>query len=145
MPYRELAPARVAARSRHKYKEATMAECPHCGESFNKLKNGKIPTHDFPKPCRQVCRGSGLDPRDGDAPLYKDDPAQEGRDFFDRARMELLVYGFAVVKQMALFAGDGSGKTECPLCGKQVKYRIATSNGHCAAKCETENCISAME
>lgn len=126
--------------------EKPTATCPHCGEKFTSLKDGKIPTHDFPRPCRQVCRGSGQEPKaHDDTPLWKDDPAQEGRDFFEAARMELLLYGFAVVKGMAERSGQNSGFTACPLCGKQVKYRIAKSNGHCAAKCETTNCISAQE
>lgn len=48
-------------------------QCPHCGEQFPKLKEGKIPTHDWPRPCRQVCPGSGERPRaNADTPLYKD-------------------------------------------------------------------------
>lgn len=122
------------------------ATCPYCGEKFTKLKDGKIPMHDFPKPCRAVCRGSGQEPKShDDTPLWKDDPAQEGRDFWEEARQELKIYGFAVVKQMAIFSGQKSGKTECPLCGKQVKFSVASSNCHCAAHCETEGCIRAME
>lgn len=123
------------------------AACPHCGEEFTKLnKEGKIPTHDYPKPCRSVCRGSGNNPRSSDeTPLWKDDPAQEGRDFFDEARLELLLYGFAVVKQMAIYSGETTGRTQCPLCGQQVRFSIASSNGHCAAQCETDKCINARE
>lgn len=122
------------------------ATCPNCGEQFTKLKDGAIPTHDFPKPCRAVCRGSGQQPkRRKDTPLWKDDSEQEVRDFRDDARFQLLVYGFAVVKQLAIYSGELKGKTECPLCQKQVRWSIAESNGHCAAKCETEKCINAME
>lgn len=122
------------------------AVCPNCGELFSSLKNSMIPTHDFPKPCRQVCRGSGQPPKSSaDTPLWKDDPQQESRDSFDRARFELLVYGFAVVKMMAESSGQNAGTTKCPLCLKQVRYSIAECNGHCAAKCETEACINAME
>jgi endogenous inhibitor of DNA gyrase (YacG/DUF329 family) len=122
------------------------ATCPHCGEKFTKLKDGVIPTHDFPRPCRQVCRGSGEQPKQhADTPLWKDDPSQQGRDFFEQARTELLIYGFAVVKQMAVLSGDASGLTTCPLCGKQVRFSIASCNGHCAARCETEKCIHARE
>lgn len=122
------------------------AVCPHCGEEFTKLKEGCIPTHDFPKPCRSVCPGSGERPKlNNDTPLWKDDPSQQARDFFAAARQELLVYGFAVVKQMAVLSGLNGGFTQCPLCGKQVKFVISTCNGHCAARCESEKCINARE
>lgn len=122
------------------------ATCPHCGEEFMKLKDGRIPTHDFPNPCRQVCKGSDEQPkRHKDTPLWKDDPKQRARDFFEAAREELLVYGFAVVKEMATLSGLNAGFTKCPLCGKQVKYVIAPSNRHCGARCETDGCINARE
>lgn len=38
-----------------------MWKCSHCGKEFV-LRDGKIPTHDFPVPCRAVCNGSGLEP-----------------------------------------------------------------------------------
>lgn len=122
------------------------ATCPHCGEKFTSLKDGSIPTHDFPRPCRSVCPGSGEEPKArDDTPLWKDDPGQRARDFFEGARQELLVYGFAVVKGMALLSGQAAGATTCPLCGRQVKFAIAKSNGHCGARCETEGCINARE
>lgn len=49
--------------------------CPHCGEIFTRLTNELIPTHDWPRPCRQVCPGSGQVPRNPDSdkrPLWKD-------------------------------------------------------------------------
>jgi hypothetical protein len=52
--------------------------CPHCGEIFEfaALRNGAlIPTHEFPRPCRAVCPGSGQVPRNPDSdkrPLWKD-------------------------------------------------------------------------
>ena len=53
-------------------------KCPHCGEVFaaRKCLGGSIPTHDFPKLCRQVCCGSGQCPRSlaDRRPLWKDDP-----------------------------------------------------------------------
>lgn len=122
------------------------AECPNCGEKFTRLRDGKIPTHDFPKPCRSVCRGSGREPKASkETPLWKDDPKQEGRDFYSKARDELLLYGFAVVKEMATLAGGSGGITQCPLCQKQAWYSIAESNGHCRVRCETEKCIDMME
>lgn len=124
----------------------SVAKCPHCGESFKALKDGKIPTHDFPKPCRQVCRGSGQYPKSReDTPLWKDDSDQEARDFLDGARQELLIYGFAVVKQMAAYLGETSGTMECPLCQQDLKFSIAPTNQHCRAKCSTEKCINIVE
>ena len=57
-------------------------KCPHCGELFGYSKTmtaeicGKIPTHDYPKPCRSVCPGSLQQPRsiEDRRPLWKDDP-----------------------------------------------------------------------
>jgi hypothetical protein len=123
-----------------------VATCRHCGEGFTKLKDGKIVSHDYPKPCRSVCRGSGHPPKEkSESPLWKDDPTQEGRDFYKQARAEILLYGFAVVKEMAAYSGQQSGNMACPLCGNEVRFSIAPSNGHCAARCQTESCINAME
>jgi len=41
---------------------ATSSMCPHCGELFSPC--DLIPTHNWPKPTRQVCPGSGQIPRD---------------------------------------------------------------------------------
>lgn len=54
-----------------------MLKCPHCGELFTpaQLKSDLTPTHDFPRPCRAVCPGSGQYPRDAESdnrPLWKD-------------------------------------------------------------------------
>lgn len=126
--------------------EIELPQCPYCGEEFRALKDGLIPTHDFPKPCRSVCKGSKEEPRvDKDTPLWKDDPQQQERDFVAGARRELLIYGFAVVKQIALLRRKQHGDCPCPLCGNVVRFVVAESNGHCSAKCKTENCISAME
>lgn len=121
------------------------SQCPNCGEDFGKLNQGKIPTHDYPRPCRAVCAGSGQRPRRRGRALWKDDPSQQERDFIEEARFELLLYGFAIVKSVADMRNERSGAMECPLCQKTVKYSIAPSNGHMRARCETENCISAME
>ncbi len=126
--------------------EKAKVTCPYCGEMFPRLDAGKIPTHDFPKPCRSVCRGSGQVPKARNStPLWKDDPAQQGRDFFDAARMELLLYGVAVVKELVAFSGKESGVTQCPLCCNQVRFSVAASNGHCSARCETDHCINFQE
>jgi len=56
--------------------------CPHCGELFApEIMTGLIPTHDFPKPCRTVCPGSGQHPRNSlsdKRPLWKDQYLGEG-------------------------------------------------------------------
>lgn len=123
------------------------ATCPHCGEQFAKLRaDGTIPTHDFPKPCRSVCRGAGKQPKaHADTPLYKDKPEQEAADFYEAARQELRLYGFAVVKELASLLGQASGTMECPLCQESLRFSVASSNGHCRAVCATPNCINAME
>ena len=41
---------------------AIEAMCPHCGEIV-KVRNGLTVTHDWPKPSRQVCPGSGQSSR----------------------------------------------------------------------------------
>ncbi len=60
---------------------AEVAKCPHCGETFKveQLRDGLIPTHDFPKPCRSVCRGAGQNPRPlhYTGPLGKDAPSAQ--------------------------------------------------------------------
>lgn len=121
------------------------AQCPNCGEEFSKLNKGKIPTHDYPRPCRAVCPGAGQHPRRRDANLWKDDPGQQERDFIEGARFELLIYGFAIVKNVAGMRTEKSGTMPCPLCQKTIRYSVAPSNGHLRAKCETDNCVSAME
>ncbi len=37
--------------------------CPHCGELLSRDPNRLIPTHDYHKPVRAVCPGSGQNPR----------------------------------------------------------------------------------
>ena len=126
--------------------EPKLPQCPHCGETFCGLKDGRVQTHDFPRPCRSVCPGSRQHPKQhDDTPLWKDDPQQRQRDFIEQAGMELRLYGFAVVKEVASYRGGGSGNMPCPLCGQNLKYSVAPSNGHCAARCTRELCINAME
>lgn len=127
--------------------ERPKATCPHCGEQFDRLRSdGTIPTHDFPKPCRSVCRGAGKPPKAReDTPLYKDKPEQEAIDFLEAARAELRLYGFAIVKEMARLQNRASGTMECPLCQQDLKFSVAASNGHCRACCSTAGCIQAME
>lgn len=38
--------------------------CSHCGHKFTELNDGKIPTHDYPKSCRQVCPGAWKEPKE---------------------------------------------------------------------------------
>jgi hypothetical protein len=122
------------------------ATCPHCGDEFTKLKDGKIPTHDFPRPCRAVCPGSGEEPKaHKDTPLWKDDPGQRERDFFASARQMLVIYGFAVVKELASYRSSLFGTMACPLCLQEVRYTIAASNGHASVRCSTKDCINATE
>lgn len=100
----------------------------------------------FPRPCRSVCRGSGEQPKQHkDTPLWKDDPDQQARDFFEAARMELRIYGFAAAKQMAIFADNSHGEMQCPLCLQKLKWNLSSVNGHFSARCSTEGCIRAIE
>ena len=62
-----------------------MLMCPHCGWQYDPQKFSKpgddgrpfalVPTHDFPKPARQVCPGTEQHPRNPESdrrPLWKD-------------------------------------------------------------------------
>lgn len=56
--------------------QTVIYQCPHCGEQFPAEQcDGLIPTHDFPRPCRAVCPGSGQTPRSvhDRRPLWKDE------------------------------------------------------------------------
>ena len=121
------------------------SECPHCGEVFSRLQDNVIPTHDYPRPCRQVCPGSGESPRTNGATLWNDDPKQREKDFLERAGAELGIIGFAVVKQVAILRGESAGTMDCPLCGMVVRYSLSPFNGHCHVACERDGCIKAME
>lgn len=124
-------------------------ECRHCGRSLARSRDGKVPMHDYPPPCRAVCPGSGHQPRRRGAALHKDDPSQEERDFVYEARVELKLYGFAYVKNVAnmrhKLSGELSGEMPCPLCQQPLKYSISGINGHCMARCSTEDCVTAIE
>lgn len=41
--------------------------------------------------------------------------------------------------------GCGAEKDTCPICGKDIGFRIAPGNMHMWARCETENCVSFIE
>lgn len=69
-----------------------------------------------------------------------DDPEQTIKSL----RMEILIYGFAAVKEIARLRGLRSGIMECPLCQSDLKFSIA-GNGHLSAKCSTSKCINMME
>lgn len=59
--------------------------------------------------------------------------------------IELRLYGFAAVKEIARLRGQTSGAMNCPLCGQHLRFSIAASNGHLAARCERPGCLAAME
>lgn len=63
----------------------------------------------------------------------------------EQMQIELLLVGFALAKEIASLRKLTSGEMPCPLCKKTLRFSIAPSNGHMAAKCETEGCIHAME
>jgi len=39
----------------------------------------------------------------------------------------------------------GAGEDICPVCKGKLNYSISSYNGHCHAKCETDNCIKLMQ
>lgn len=126
--------------------ETTIPQCPCCGEEFATLKaGGNIPAHSWPEPCRQVCPGSGEQPKRKKSALWKDDPEQRVTDFLSRCELEIHLYGFAIVKEVATLRGQPNGEMKCPLCGNTVRYSIAECNGHCNARCGRPGCINAME
>ena len=54
-----------------------MMKCPHRGREYSdRACRPLIPTHDYPKLARQVCPGSGQQPRNAESdmrPLWKDE------------------------------------------------------------------------
>lgn len=58
--------------------------------------------------------------------------------------MELKVYGFACVKEIAKLEKRTSGTMKCPMCCEPLRFSIA-SNGHCAARCNRKGCIRMIE
>lgn len=69
-------------------REKCLYKCPHCGFEYRPADAhwasqhpwDAVPTHDFPKPCRAVCPGSGQHPRNAASdrrPLWKDLPPEE--------------------------------------------------------------------
>jgi len=59
-----------------RWQKAEIYKCPHCGEVFAQLlPGGLVPTHDYPKLCRQVCLGAGEYGRGiaDKRPLWKDE------------------------------------------------------------------------
>lgn len=126
--------------------EKPTVQCAHCGAKFDRTKGGKTITHDFPPPARSVCPGSGEAPRRSpDTPLWKDEPLQRAKDFWEAIRIELLVSGFAVAKEMAALTNQQSGTMMCPLCLGKLKFSVSPTNKHFRAACATEGCIKCME
>lgn len=51
-----------------------------------------------------------------------------------------------VAAKKAAHPNGGSGFELCPgKCGQEIRWSIASSNGHMFAKCQTEGCIAFME
>lgn len=52
----------------------------------------------------------------------------------------------ADAKEKGLIKGvGGRSSCKCPICGGEVRYRVASSNGHMFAACSTETCARWME
>jgi len=60
-------------------------------------------------------------------------------------KIELQMYGFAAVKEIAKLRGIREGTMECPMCGQSLQFSIAGSRKHLHARCSREGCINAME
>jgi hypothetical protein len=58
---------------------------------------------------------------------------------------ELMIVGFAVVKEIATLRKQQSGVMLCPMCGRELRFSIAKSNGHLAAHCKRQGCINIVE
>lgn len=58
--------------------------------------------------------------------------------------MDLRIYGFACVKEIARLENRTSGEMDCPMCGQPLKFSIA-SNGHCSAICSRRECIRIIQ
>ena len=53
---------------------------------------------------------------------------------------------FQHTKNLGLGKGRGGrGTMPCPLCKKELHFRVAGINGHLWAKCETENCVCVVQ
>lgn len=74
--------------------------------------------------------------------VYSDDQIEE---LTITLRMELKLMAFAAVKAIVDAKKSTSGEMPCPLCDQPLRYRVAKSNGHLAAKCSREDCLNAME
>ena len=63
----------------------------------------------------------------------------------DEVLCELQFYAFAACKCIAEIRGELSGTMVCPMCGRNLRFSTAPSNGHFAVKCSREGCLSEME
>lgn len=58
---------------------------------------------------------------------------------------ELRVFGFAAAKEIARIKGEPAGTMDCPLCGHNLRFSTAASNGHFRAQCLRKGCINIIE
>ena len=58
---------------------------------------------------------------------------------------ELRLHAFVAVKEISVLRGLTCGEMECPMCGQLLLFSTAQSNGHVAAHCTREGCLSCME
>jgi len=69
---------------------------------------------------------------------------KQGHEFptdFERENPEVLMD----INHPAYTRENTMGTVVCPVCQGQVHYRVAGSNGHVWAQCETDKCLSFME
>jgi len=58
---------------------------------------------------------------------------------------ELRVYGFAAAKAIAGLRGRKLGVMPCPLCGSDMRFSTAESNGHFHVNCSRDGCLKMGE
>lgn len=63
----------------------------------------------------------------------------------EELRLELVLLGFAAVKEIARLRGQTVGEMTCPLCQQPLRFSVAACNGHLDARCSTAGCINARE
>jgi len=125
------------------------------GKSNGKCRAGVDPVYSFcggvrfgflkKAPCLQG-NGSDIICPAADFPT-KEEALAEAKAF--EAEMDAFISNLQIVRPTIVKAqkesGEWAGKVECPKCAKPLHWRMAQSNQHIHARCETEGCVSWME
>lgn len=59
----------------------------------------------------------------------------------DRKPIEQMLTALAAVKAATHGERGVSGSIACPICGGQLRYSVARSNGHIWGACVTPDCV----